>query len=696
MKKLFYLLLCMPLAFASCDKLFEDNNEPAKKSYVLTLTSEATLNFGAEGGEGVITFALNEATREGSVPQVEATCEAQWVSNLKVAETITFAVAENDGEARETKVVVKYGEQSFEVAVKQEAKGEDPKPEYAMDIKLAAAMRIPSAELELPNNIFALAFIDDAENVELGVVLVGAEEDTILKAGNYASNNETLLAEECEMYIYEPEGEYAFTEGLAVVAVEEDIYTFDIELADAEGAIYHFSYSGVVLDMEPAETPEATTFNPVKVEAYRAGSWDLGNFELDLYIDEVNYHSLDMMDYVNPNNAYLSAGQYTMDNGGITSWSNFLWNINTGEGAYIVDADITLTHNANGTTTIEGYFESEYGNRLDINWTGVVEGFDFGGAEELEDIVFEAKYFSGEYSAPEYISTHNYWISLTDAAGSTTANATYFYFDLYADSTDEAHTIPNGVYTYDTYDTCAAFTCASYYTYGYTTDADGVPSWYIFTSGTITVTDNKLEAVMTLEDGRTATITYEGNLSLSALGEGTTYSTLTSDLVLNENGFFCVAEYYGDYYTADTDNWYVTIYEDIETENGKTLLLDLLTANTADSWAQEYKPWATNNFINTFVPGDIVNDYLAGCWYTDIDYAAGSGNMAPIVDGTINVTFNEDGTKTFTFDCVDDAGHKITGSVTTEPEATTFATQSKGEKKASIKRPTMKSLAIRK
>lgn len=696
MKKLFYLLLCMPLAFASCDKLFEDGNEPAKKSYVLTLTSEATLNFGAEGGEGVITFALNEATREGSAPQVEATCEAQWVSNLKVAETITFAVAENDGEARETKIVVKYGEQSFEVAVKQEAKGEDPKPEYAMNIKLAAAMRIPSAELELPNNIFALAFIDDAENVELGVVLVGAEEDTILKAGNYASNNETLLAEECEMYIYEPEGEYAFTEGLAVVAVEEDVYTFDIELADAEGAIYHFSYSGVVLDMEPAETPEATTFNPVKVEAYRAGSWDLGNFELDLYIDEVNYHSLDMMDYVNPNNAYLSAGQYTMDNGGITSWSNFLWNINTGEGAYIVDADITLTHNANGTTTIEGYFESEYGNRLDINWTGFVKGFDFGGAEELEDIVFEAKYFSGEYSAPEYISTHNYWISLTDAAGSTTANATYFYFDLYADSIDEAHTIPNGVYTYDTYDTYAAFTCASYYTYGYTTDADGVPSWYNFTSGTITVTDNKLEAVMTLEDGRTATITYEGNLSLSALGEGTTYSTLTSDLVLNENGFFCVAECYGDYYTADTDNWYVTIYEDIETENGKTLILDLLTANTADSWAQEYKPWATNNFINTFVPGDIVNDYLAGCWYTDIDYAAGSGNMAPIVDGTINVTFNEDGTKTFTFDCVDDAGHKITGSVTTEPEATTFATQSKGEKKASIKRPTMKSLAIRK
>ena len=87
---------------------------------------------------------------------------------------------------------------------------------------------------------------------------------------------------------------------------------------------------------------------------------------------------------------------------------------------------------------------------------------------------------------------------------------------------------------------------------------------------------------------------------------------------------------------------------------------------------------------------------MAGCWYAELDYGSISGNMAPIIDGTINVTFNEDGSKTFTLDCVDDAGHKITGSVTTEPETRTFAAKSKGEKKPYIQRPTMKSLAIRK
>ena len=177
MKKLFYLLLCLPLAFAACTP----EEDQTAKSYVLTLTSEATLNFGAEGGQGVITFALNEATRTAAAPEVEATCDAAWVSDLKVAETITFVVAANDGEARETKVVVKYGDQSAEVAVKQEAKGEEPQPEYVLDVELAAAMRFPSEEYDIAENAFALMFVDDAENHVLQILITGAEGEVIFR-----------------------------------------------------------------------------------------------------------------------------------------------------------------------------------------------------------------------------------------------------------------------------------------------------------------------------------------------------------------------------------------------------------------------------------------------------------------------------------------------------------------------------------
>ena len=132
LKNLFYLLLALPLAFAACEETPQtdepkpgpENNEPK-----LTLTSNATMDFTAIGGEGVITYTLENAV-EGT--NLEATCEAGWVLNLTVGETVTFTVPENEAtEAREAKVKVAYGDKGFEVAVKQAGKQEAPKtPEF--------------------------------------------------------------------------------------------------------------------------------------------------------------------------------------------------------------------------------------------------------------------------------------------------------------------------------------------------------------------------------------------------------------------------------------------------------------------------------------------------------------------------------------------------------------------------------------
>ena len=133
MKKLFYLLLALPLVFAACEP--DTPEQKVEKEAVLSLTSEATMNFGAEGGEGVITFTaeLKEVTRYEPVPVpvVEAACEADWVTDLTVDENITFTVLANEAEARETKVFVSYDDKSFEVVVKQAAKeqNEEPEPE---------------------------------------------------------------------------------------------------------------------------------------------------------------------------------------------------------------------------------------------------------------------------------------------------------------------------------------------------------------------------------------------------------------------------------------------------------------------------------------------------------------------------------------------------------------------------------------
>lgn len=126
MKKLFYLLLALPLAFVACEEPEQGVDDPVKDP-VLNVT-ETTLNFEAKGGAGVINYSVENAV-EGT--EVEATCESDWVTDLAVAETITFNVAANEAEeAREATITVAYGELSKSVAVKQAAKeqGEQPKP----------------------------------------------------------------------------------------------------------------------------------------------------------------------------------------------------------------------------------------------------------------------------------------------------------------------------------------------------------------------------------------------------------------------------------------------------------------------------------------------------------------------------------------------------------------------------------------
>ena len=124
MKKFFYFLLALPLVFAACGNEPEPEPQPVVKDPVLNVT-ETSLDFVAEGAEGTIHYSVENAV-EGT--EVEATCAAEWVSDLTVAENITFVVEANEGEARETSIVVAYGDLQKSVAVKQAAKGEEPKP----------------------------------------------------------------------------------------------------------------------------------------------------------------------------------------------------------------------------------------------------------------------------------------------------------------------------------------------------------------------------------------------------------------------------------------------------------------------------------------------------------------------------------------------------------------------------------------
>ena len=120
MKKLFYLMLALPLFVACTDKPEpEPQPEPQKKAQLI-LTSNEVMNFKTEGGQGTIEYTLVNA-REGV--EFEAVCEAAWIGEFAYGDVITFVVAENDAEeAREAKITVNYAEASMEVTVKQAGK----------------------------------------------------------------------------------------------------------------------------------------------------------------------------------------------------------------------------------------------------------------------------------------------------------------------------------------------------------------------------------------------------------------------------------------------------------------------------------------------------------------------------------------------------------------------------------------------
>ena len=404
--KQFVALAVVAMAFVACEPDKPTNDTP--KEYAFELKSETTMEFPAEGGEGVIEWALNEVTRTSLVPEALPTfsTEAAWIT-LDENSLGAFAVAANEGEAREAVINIEYKEQKFAVTVKQAA----PAPAPVEAVELAFAMRFSNVDIDVPANSFVLYFTDEQETLELGILLIGAEGDEVLQAGTYSVANGGFDAEISELST--ATDDYYFTDGVVEVAVEGEVYSFDMTFTAESGEEFYFVYEGEVYGMvqEPViDEPVAFTPAAVKAELYESG-----NFFLQLYIDGANYHELDMYDVVAPNEDYLSAGVYSYADETIGSWSTFY--CGNDQTCGLAEAEITLTHNADSTTTITGYIKSEEGDHITIDWTGVIEGMTLPNGEESENPT-DGTYFN-------FVSANVCWesgwddfqIEFTDANG---------------------------------------------------------------------------------------------------------------------------------------------------------------------------------------------------------------------------------------------------------------------------------------
>lgn len=693
LRNLFYLLLALPLFIAGCTES-EDVDKPAPQDVKLELTSEATMSFEAEGGNGEISYTL-ENIIEGV--GLTATCEANWVSDITIGDKITFVVAANEGEARDTKIVVGYSDKSFEVAIQQAAYEPVITNEYLYDGTMAFAERVDLSEYGFPSNYYLIAFGTEDGNILLGAVIVGAEGEDILSAGTYTSANGGLLMEGFELYVGEEE-EYFFEGGNGEIVVGGDIegYTFDIKIADVDGNKFHFDYEGTVNAMNLSGNLPSQPVN-ITLETLN------GEYYGTQYSPTYNYYVV-LSDLGVNADGYAQAGgtYYQIDLYGVEGEVDADGYIAIPAGTYVFDADDTMAEwtmgnyysgyakvNADGTAyDASAAFEggqavvTANGITLTVLIGGVEHTVTYNGAPKIyvgkaesdNVLVYEhayAYYFGDQYT-PGYAD--NYYLFLSDigldAEGQEQANGTYYRFDIYAPLGDGTK-IPAGTYTVDMTDSGSLWTASLSYSAWYILDESG---WDYAAndypvSGTIIVReDGSIEAEVTmLMSGANHSVVYVGgdipiyDVSEGEGGgsEGGPYSTLESDWNCNLSDHTLYYEAYGDWYEVGYQNWVIAIMPN--SQEGDFVQFDILGGTDSSSFAGEY---TISDSLGSYTayPGYVDEGYMNGGWY----YTEDGYTMAPFVDGSLDITDNGDGTFTVEFDVYDDCDYNITGKWTGE------------------------------
>ena len=142
------------------------------------------------------------------------------------------------------------------------------------------------------------------------------------------------------------------------------------------------------------------------------------------------------------------------------------------------------------------------------------------------DMTFKADDLYIAYYGDQYSAAYNYYLILSDVGVNLTEtsinykdNGTYYLLDLYAADAAENnnYTVPNGTYKAATTSAAGTFGLGDY---GAGLNiVDGVPTYYIYASGEVVVTDGKVVATITMEDGKKHQVTYEGSLYFGGNGD---------------------------------------------------------------------------------------------------------------------------------------------------------------------------------
>ena len=291
------------------------------------------------------------------------------------------------------------------------------------------------------------------------------------------------------------------------------------------------------------------------------------------------------------------------------------------------------------------------------------------------DFEFTAKAINGEYYGTKYSADPNYFVILSEKGTTGFSDMyldTYYRLDIYSKTpAGDVLALPEGVYTFDYLDQGYGNTFGIGYSFLLQTSSDGSYKELRFEDGVLIVTENKVEGFFVFENGETHHVVYEGSLELGWLEfpEPEYYSTLSEDYSFAHNNGVIRFFHYGDYYGVGGSNWTITVMLAGEPLNGDYIMVDLTadkvsTAVDTDDAVGTYTCVASEAEAaqNTFIAGDMDGNNYTYSWLQFIvDNYVDHSRRAPIAEGTVTIT--KEGTGYLvTFDCMDDNGHKITGT----------------------------------
>ena len=288
-------------------------------------------------------------------------------------------------------------------------------------------------------------------------------------------------------------------------------------------------------------------------------------------------------------------------------------------------------------------------------------------------------YFHNDYSEVE--NSYDYNIVLANHANvfdlytggvDVKPGETYLFLDIYSETSapnlSASFKIPNGTYTVDPQNTTNPGTVAVEYSSIAILDAEGlVEAEVMLTSGSVTVTDHLIDAMIIGDDGKVyhiqcvnKTVDNSNAYGLMQL-EGFQTTTLESDhaMSFSADGAFVYADNYEDYFYVNKNMWYITVLDEV---NLYEVPLMLLVDPAKETPAGTYTIGGNvNNEVALFGYMDPYYGSTVGCWmvqYTP-DYELGA--LAALKSGKVTVAL-EGTTATVTIDAVDEAGHKVTGT----------------------------------